>query len=79
VCEPDALIAQALAVAAKWREKGPVSLMAARDAVLRAGDLDLASGLDYENKLFALALASGERDEGVKAFREKRKPRFRPG
>ena len=79
VCEPDVLIAEALAIASKWREKGPVSLMAARDAVLRAGDLDLASGLDYENKLFALALASGERDEGVKAFREKRKPRFRPG
>jgi len=51
--------------------------MAARDAVLRSPDLDLAAGLDYENKLFALAIASGERDEGVKAFREKRKPKFR--
>src|SRR6185503_15161224 len=73
VCEPGALIADALAIAARWREKGPVSLMAARDAVLKSADLDLASGLDYENKLFAIALASGERDEGVKAFREKRK------
>ena len=78
VCEPAVLITEALAICAKWREKGPVSLMAARDAVLRSPDLDLAAGLDYENKLFALALASGERDEGVKAFKEKRKPRFRP-
>ena len=77
VCEPGSLLAEALAICAKWREKGPVSLMAARDAVLRSPDLDLAAGLDYENKLFALAIASGERDEGVKAFREKRKPKFR--
>ncbi|MGD9867509.1 MAG: enoyl-CoA hydratase, partial [Hyphomicrobiales bacterium] len=57
--------------------KGPVSLMAARDAVLRSPDMDLASGLDYENKLFALCIASGERDEGVEAFLAKRKARFR--
>jgi enoyl-CoA hydratase len=51
--------------------------MLARDAVLRSADADLASGLDYENKLFALAIAGGERDEGVRAFREKRAARFR--
>ena len=49
----------------------------ARDAVLTSCDLDLSAGLDYENKLFALSIASGERDEGVRAFREKRKPKFR--
>ncbi len=62
----------------KWQSKGPVSLMAARDAVLRSADADIQSGMDYENKLFALCLASGERDEGIKAFLEKRKPKFRP-
>lgn len=71
------LVPTALDICRKWQSKGPVSLMAARDAVLRSPDLDLAAGLDYENKLFAIAIASGERDEGVKAFREKRKPRFR--
>jgi enoyl-CoA hydratase len=77
VCPKGELLATALDLCRKWQSKGPVSLMAARDAVLRSADLDLASGLDYENKMFALALASGERDEGVKAFREKRKPKFR--
>jgi len=77
VCPAAELLPLALEICRKWQSKGPVSLMAARDAVLRSGDLDLAAGLDYENKLFALAIASGERDEGVKAFREKRKPRFR--
>jgi enoyl-CoA hydratase len=73
------LMVQAMDVCRRWQAKGPVSLMLARDAVLRSADADLASGIDYENKLFALALASGERDEGVKAFRERRKPKFRGG
>ena len=77
VCPPDELLDLARDICRRWQAKGPVSLMLARDAVLRSGDLDLAAGLDYENKLFALALASGERDEGVKAFRERRKPKFR--
>lgn len=71
------LMNAARAIVAKWQAKGPISLMAARDAVLRAPDVDLKAGIDYENKLFALCLASGERDEGVAAFLEKRAPRFR--
>lgn len=77
VCPPGELMTTALEICRAWQAKGPVSLMAARDAVIRSADLDLAAGLDYENKLFALAIASGERDEGVKSFKEKRKPKFR--
>lgn len=77
VCPPGGLLDLARDICRKWQARGPVSLMATRDAVLRSADVDLASGLDYENKLFALAIASGERDEGVRAFREKRKPDFR--
>jgi len=77
ICTANELLPEAIGICRKWQAKGPISLLAARDAVLRSADLDLASGLDYENKLFALAIASGERDEGVKAFREKRAPRFR--
>lgn len=74
---PEDLRAAAFEIAKAWQSKGPVSLMAARDAILRSADVDLATGIDYENKLFALCLASGERDEGVAAFLEKRKARFR--
>lgn len=77
VCAADALLPTALEICRTWQAKGPVSLMLARDAVLRSADAGLASGLDYENKAFALAIASGERDEGIAAFRQKRKPRFR--
>ncbi len=61
----------------KWQAKGPVSLMAARDAVLASPDIDISAGIEIERKLFALCLASGERDEGVSAFLEKRKPDLR--
>ncbi len=75
---PDAgLKAAARAICKKWQSKGPVSLMAARDAVLKSADVDLQTGMDYENKLFALCIASGERDEGVNAFLEKRAAKFR--
>jgi enoyl-CoA hydratase len=73
----DALMAAAEEICRKWQAKGPVSLMAARDAVLRSSDFDLTGGVDYERKLFALCIASGERDEGVDAFLQKRKPKFR--
>lgn len=73
----DGLMAAAEEICRKWQAKGPVSLMAARDAVLRSSDFDLTGGVDYERKLFALCIASGERDEGVSAFLEKRKPKFR--
>lgn len=71
------LMTAARAICRTWQSKGPVSLAGARDAVNRGADVDLLSGLDYENKLFARCLASGERDEGVAAFLEKRSPRFR--
>lgn len=77
VHEDDELMEAGREICRKWQAKGPTSLMAARDAVLASQDTDLTSGTDYERKLFALCLASGERDEGVSAFLEKRKADFR--
>jgi enoyl-CoA hydratase/carnithine racemase len=71
------LLDAAYAIAQKLQAKGAFSLMAARDSVLKSYDVDLTTGLDYENKQFALCLASGERDEGVTAFIEKRPAKFR--
>lgn len=77
VSEPERLLEDALSICRQWQSKGQISLMLARDAVLKSADLDLTAGIDLENKYFALALASGERDEGVAAFNEKRKANFR--
>lgn len=71
------LISAAREICVKWQAKGAFSLRAARDSVLRSPDLDIQSGLDFERSLFSLCIKSGERDEGVSAFLEKRKPHFR--
>jgi len=63
-------IAQALA------KKGRLALRSAKQAIDRGADVDLRSGCGLEMDLFALCFASPDVQEGVKAFLEKRQPKF---
>jgi enoyl-CoA hydratase len=47
-----------------------------RKALLKAGDTDLASGLRFERHAFTLLAGTADRDEGIRAFQEKRQARF---
>jgi enoyl-CoA hydratase len=49
----------------------------AKAAVKGAARLDLRAGLDAEVELFALCFSSEDKEEGVRAFIEKRKPDFK--
>jgi E-phenylitaconyl-CoA hydratase len=55
---------------------GPLSLRAAKQAVIEGNDLPLDQGLDLELKLFGELLLTEDAVEGPKAFAEKRAPRF---
>jgi len=57
-------------------QKSRGALRAAKQAVDRGADVDLQSGCAVEVDLFALCFASPDAQEGVKAFLEKREPRF---
>lgn len=56
--------------------KGPLAVRLAKQAVHRGADLDLANACAYETAQFALAFASADQKEGMRAFLEKRPPRF---
>ena len=58
-------------------EKSPIALRMAKEAVKTASRSTLDEGLRREIDLFALCFSSQDKDEGVRAFLEKRKPEFK--
>ena len=63
-------------VARSMAARSPVAQKLAKEALLAAGDLPLAEGLRLEGDLYVLSQSSEDRDEGLAAFREKRRPKF---
>jgi enoyl-CoA hydratase len=66
-----------LEIANRIADKSPVALRMAKEAVKLASRSNLDEGLRREVDLFALCFSSEDKDEGVKAFLEKRKPAFK--
>jgi enoyl-CoA hydratase len=71
------LEAKTMEIANRIAEKSPVALRMAKEAVKLASRSNLDEGLRREVDLFALCFSSEDKDEGVKAFLEKRKPVFK--
>ena len=71
------LEAKTLELANRIAEKSPVALRMAKEAVKTASRSSLDEGLRREVDLFALCFSSEDKDEGVRAFLEKRKPEFK--
>lgn len=74
---PDAeLRDRTLALATELAERSPVALRAAKAAVRAAWEMPLSAGLAHEVELFLACFASSDGQEGIRAFVEKRTPRF---
>ncbi|HEY0404730.1 MAG TPA: enoyl-CoA hydratase-related protein [Pyrinomonadaceae bacterium] len=71
------LEAKTMEMANRIAEKSPIALRMAKEAVKLASRSNLDEGLRREVDLFALCFSSEDKDEGVKAFLEKRKPSFK--
>lgn len=71
------LLNSAKEIANKIVKKGPIAIQYAKEAVNRSYDLSLHDGLVLESYLHALSCASEDKEEGVNAFIEKRKPDFK--
>ena len=70
---------EARKVAKEIASKPPISIRAAKEAILRAQDTTLEVGLEFERKAFYMLFATDDGKEGMKAFLEKRKPTFKGG
>jgi enoyl-CoA hydratase len=68
------LMAEAAKLARLLASKSPTALQLCLEAVNRGCEMALDDGLEYEAALFAMAVASGDAQEGTRAFLEKRKP-----
>ena len=76
VVPPDQLLATAQEVAASIAEKAPLAISAAKQAILRGADMDLANANSFEAESFARLFATRDQEEGMTAFLEKRDPVF---
>jgi enoyl-CoA hydratase len=77
VVPPDRVRAEAAALAAALAAKPPLALRQAKRATAVAADADLATGCRFEIEAFAVAFASEDRVEGLRAFLEKRPPAWK--
>ena len=55
----------------------PIAVRLGKQAVLAADETTLQAGLDHERRLYELSMATEDRDEGMAAFMEKRRPDFK--
>lgn len=73
---PERSLERASEIARKIATKPPIAVKLAKEALLKAYDTTLESGLNLERKAFTLLAATEDRNEGIAAFMEKRKPNF---
>ena len=71
------LEAKTIELANKIAEKAPIALQLAKEAVKFASRSNLDEGLRREVDLFAICFSTEDKQEGVTAFLEKRKPVFK--
>ena len=77
ICSPESLMEDVRKTAKGMAGKGKVSLQAAKQAINRGLNVDLATGCNIETDAFAICMDSEDAAEGTAAFIEKRKPDFK--
>jgi enoyl-CoA hydratase len=76
VVPPKEVISTAMKMAQEMASKGSIALRYTKEAVYQGMDLTLEQGLRFEADLYLLIHTTKDRTEGIKAFREKRDPKF---
>ena len=69
-------VAAAIELASRIAAQPPVAVAAAKQAIIRAHELSLSAGLEFERTAFFALFATDDQTEGMAAFSEKRPPHF---
>ncbi len=72
----EALMPTAVQLALKIAAHGAIALRFAREAISKGLDMTFEQGMQLETDLYALLQTTSDRAEGIRAFKEKRKPTF---
>ena len=72
VVPSEATLDAALELAARVAAQPPLAVRAAKQAILRAHELSLSAGLEFEQRAFFMLFASEDQTEGMAAFTNKR-------
>ena len=76
VVAKEQFLAEAMRLAQQIATKPPIALKLAKEGVLAADEMPLSAALEYERKLLYSLFATQDQKEGMRAFVEKRKPKF---
>ncbi len=76
VVPTELVLTEAVRLAEGIASRPPLAVQLAKDAILKAFELPLEAGLDYERRNFTLCFATDDAREGIAAFLAKRPPRF---
>ena len=71
------LLPKAKELLRKITKNGPVAVQLALESIYRALDGSTSEALDHESALFGMLASTADMKEGIEAFLEKRKPKFK--
>ncbi len=70
------LLQETFEVAKTISDRAPVAVRLAKEAVNKSFEMSLKDGMDFERRNFYLTFSSADQKEGMKAFIEKREPKY---
>jgi enoyl-CoA hydratase/carnithine racemase len=76
VCEPHQLLQDVLATANNICANAPLAIQQVKKSLNKSQEINIKIGFDFELKAYNRLLPTKDREEGIRAFNEKRKAEF---
>jgi enoyl-CoA hydratase len=76
VCESDQLLQEVFRTANKMCANAPLAIQQVKKSLNKSQEINIKIGCDFELKAYHQLLLTKDREEGMRAFNEKRKPEF---